>query len=90
MKIKTMNCMIVLDDFTDDNGAFYIKNIHTDSWDTIYPKVGDILLMNGDTYHKSGNNISENSRAVYICVYSTEPFGKNFDRGYYYERFTSR
>ena len=88
--LKTMNCMLVLDDFSDENGGFEIKNKDTDKWDSVYPKEKDILLMDGNTYHKSGINKSDNPRAVYICVYSTESIGKDFDKGYYYETFTSR
>jgi len=85
-----MNCMLVLDDFSDENGGFEIKNKDTDKWDSVYPKEKDILLMDGNTYHKSGINKSDNPRAVYICVYSAESIGKDFDKGYYYETFTSR
>ena len=88
--LKTLNCMLVLDDITDENGGFHIKNKNTRQWDSVSLFEGDILVMDGNTYHKSGNNKSDSSRRVYICHYSCESIGENFGKGYYHERFTAR
>ena len=88
--LKTLNCMLVLDDITDENGGFHIKNKNTRQWDSVSLFEGDILVMDGNTYHKSGNNKSDSSRRVYICHYSCESIGENFGKGYYHERFTTR
>jgi len=87
--LKTMNCMLVLDNFSDENGAFHIKNKDTRQWESVSLFEGDILVMDGNTYHKSGKNKSDSHRRVYICHYSCESTRKDFGKGYYHERFTT-
>lgn len=85
--LKTLNCMIVLDNIDDDNGGFKVKNRNTLQWDDLKLLQGDVLVMDGNTFHQSGKNNSNLPRRVYIGHYSTEPIGKNFQKGYYYKRF---
>ena len=42
------------------------------------------------TLHKSGENKTNNPRALYACVYSSKPLGKDFDQGYYDEPFPNK
>ena len=49
-------------------------------------KVGDIIIIEGNTLHSSTENKSDKIRALYACVYSTHAIG-NFDKGYYNETF---
>ena len=79
--------MIVLDNIDDDNGGFKVKNRNTLQWDDLKLLQGDVLVMDGNTFHQSGKNNSNLPRRVYIGHYSTEPIGKNFQKGYYYKRF---
>ena len=76
--------MLILDDFTKENGAISVLD---DEWITLYPKVGDILMIEGNTYHSSKINLSNQPRRAYLCVYSNKSMGKNFQRGFYYEKF---
>ena len=82
--LVTINCMIVLDDFTDENGAIVVMD--TD-WIRLYPKVGDILMIEGFTSHRSFKNNSDDIRRAYLCVYSNKPIGKGFKSGFYYNNF---
>ena len=83
-ELLTINCMLVLDDFTEKNGAISVLD---DEWITLYPKVGDILMIEGNTYHSSKINLSNQPRRAYLCVYSNKSMGKNFQRGFYYKKF---
>ena len=83
-ELLTINCMLVLDDFTKENGAISILD---DEWITLYPKVGDVLMIEGNTLHSSKINLSNHSRRAYLCVYSNKSIGKNFQKGFYYEKF---
>ena len=76
--------MLVLDDFTKENGAIKVYN---EGWLTLYPEKGDILLVEGNTLHSSEKNISDYPRRAYLCVYSNKSIGKDFQNGFYYERF---
>ena len=82
--LLTINCMLVLDDFTKENGAIKVYN---EGWLTLYPEKGDILLVEGNTLHSSEKNISNYPRRAYLCVYSNKSIGKDFQNGFYYERF---
>ena len=79
--LVTINCMLILDDYTDENGAINVDG------KTLYPKTGDILLIEGNTLHSSNNNNTDNPRRAYICVYSDRPIGKDFQKGFYYHKF---
>jgi ectoine hydroxylase-related dioxygenase (phytanoyl-CoA dioxygenase family) len=89
-KLLTINFMLVLDDITSNNGGFSVKNKITNEWISLELKIGDIVLIDGNTYHKSGKNRSDSPRRVYICVYTNEPIGTNFQKGFYCEKFTKR
>jgi len=83
-ELLTINCMLVLDDFTEENGAISILD---DEWITLYPKVGDILMIEGNILHSSKINLSNQPRRAYLCVYSNKSIGKDFQKGFYYEKF---
>lgn len=72
-KIHTVNLAIILDDFTEENGAIEVKNQDDLKWNKLYPKRGDLLAINGNTYHKSGINNSQKPRGLYACVYTEAP-----------------
>ena len=72
-KIHTVNCSIILDDFTEANGALSLKSQFTKKWETIYPKAGSIVCINGNTYHHSEQNVSNFPRGLYACVYTESP-----------------
>ena len=82
--LVTINCMLVLDDHTDENGGIMADG------KGLYPKTGDILLIEGNTLHSSNNNNTDNPRRVYLCVYSDRPIGKGFQKGFYHEQFIIR
>ena len=70
-KFKTITSCLVLDDFTNDNGPISILNKRTKNWDTPLAKKGDLVVWDGNTFHKSENNNSNVERSVWLCVYST-------------------
>lgn len=82
----TINCMLVLDDFTEENGAI---KVFDNEWVTLYPKKGDVLLIEGNTLHSSEMNKSNQPRRAYLCVYSNKSIGKGFQKGFYYEKFNN-
>lgn len=82
--LLTINCMLVLDDFTEENGAISVLD---NNWITLYPKKGDILMIEGNTFHSSKINLSNHPRRAYLCVYSNKSIGKDFQQGYYYNKF---
>lgn len=59
--------MLILDDFTDLNGTI---QCYEDEWVTLYPKRGDIVVLNGTTKHRSSINRSKDSRSTYILHYT--------------------
>ena len=71
--IHTVNICWILDDFTLENGALEIKNQDDGRWIKVYPKRGDVIAINGNTYHRSGKNRSRQSRGLYACVYAERP-----------------
>ena len=64
-ELLTVNCMLILDDFTK-NGAIRVLD---DEWITLYPKVGDILMIGGNTYHSSKTNWSNQPRKISLCLF---------------------
>jgi len=80
----TMNFMLVLDDFTPQNGGISVLD---EDWVTLYPKTGDILMIEGNTMHASSRNNSEEPRRAYLCVYSNRPIGEGFQEGFYSDKF---
>ena len=81
--IHTVNLSIIIDDFTRDSGALFIKS--DDEWHTVLPNRGDIVAINGSTLHASHENRSDKPRGLYACVYTEEPMEMH---GYYSEPFT--
>jgi len=85
--LLTINCMLVLDDFTDENGT--IEVLDNGKWIKLYPKTGDIVLIEGNCLHRSSPNTTDQPRRAYLCVYSNKPIGKDFKSGFYYNEFTN-
>jgi hypothetical protein len=85
----SLNILLILDDFTDENGTLEVQSKLTQEWVAVYPKEGDAILIDGDTLHRSGLNGSEHPRRAYACVYATAPVGKDFRAGWWHERFVS-
>lgn len=82
--LVTMNFMLVLDDFTPENGGI---SVFDEEWITLYPKTGDILMIEGNTLHASAKNNSAHPRRAYLCVYSNRPIGEGFQQGFYSNKF---
>ena len=82
--IHTVNMSWILDDFTEENGTLELQNQDDGEWVTIYPKKGDIVAIQGNTYHRSGKNRSIYSRGLYACVYTESPIHLE---GFYTQRF---
>ena len=82
--IHTVNLSIAIDDFTRDNGALFIKSQDTGEWETVLPKAGDVVAINGSTIHASHENQSDAPRGLYACVYTAEPMKMH---GYYSQLF---
>lgn len=84
--LLTINCMLVLDDFTPENGAI---KVFDKEWVTLYPKKGDVLLIEGNTLHSSEMNKSDSIRRAYLCVYSNKSIGEGFQKGFYHKKFNN-
>jgi ectoine hydroxylase-related dioxygenase (phytanoyl-CoA dioxygenase family) len=82
--IHTVNICWILDDFTEDNGGLDVKNQDDGEWVKLYPKRGDVVAINGNTYHRSGTNRTNKSRGLYACVYSEQPIQLD---GFYNNKF---
>lgn len=85
-QIHTINCSWILDDFLVDNGALSLLNKDNEEWVTPYPQEGDIIVINGNTIHKSKSNKSNKERGLYACVYSESPITLD---DFYKERFSN-
>ena len=72
-----LTIMIILDDFTKENGT--IKCYDKD-WKTLYPKSGDIIILNGTTLHRSSKNKSELPRSTYILHYTNGYYNPRYHR----------
>ena len=70
--IETVNCCLILDDFTEHNGSLSIKNKDNKKWINIFPKAGDIVAIDGDTVHASSENLTNEPRCLYACVYASQ------------------
>ena len=84
--IHTINVSWILDDITIDNGSFEIQNTDNNNWCTPVLKAGDVIVIGGNTLHRSYANKSDKARGLYACVYSDKPIGF---AGFYNERFDS-
>ena len=90
---KTITCAWILDDYTEDNGAVSILNKRTREWETPYPKMGDIVVWDGNTYHRSGINKSNKPRRGWVLVYANKDIvslslkqNENGFKGKYYNK----
>ena len=84
--LVTQNFTLVLDDFTEENGALQVWE--NKQWHTLLPKAGDIIMIEGNTIHKSAANNSDKPRRVYICHYTDRPIGESFQKGFYNQPFS--
>jgi hypothetical protein len=82
--IHTVNICWILDDFTMENGGLDVKNQDNSRWVKLYPKKGDVVAIQGNTYHRSGRNMTNKSRGLYACVYTEQPIHLD---GFYTEQF---
>ena len=85
--LVTMNFMLVLDNFTKENGAIRVFDKQREEWIEFLPNAGDILMIEGNTLHASNKNQSDSPRRAYLCVYSNRPIGEGFQEGFYSQRF---
>jgi len=81
---KTINCSWILTNMNEDNGCLYIDD------KPIIAKAGDIVIIDGNTTHYSGENKTNGTRVLYACVYASKSLGKDFNQGYYYEQFPNK
>ena len=81
---QTINFMWALTSSTKESGALEMKNKETGNWDLVETKAGDIIALDGNTYHRSGYNKTDRIRAMYACIYSSRlmPW-----EGFYREKF---
>ena len=77
---KTINCSWILTNMNEANGCLFIND------KPIIADVGDIVIIDGNTVHYSGDNKTNGIRVLYACVYSSKPIG-NFQSGFYNEEF---
>ena len=80
---KTINCSWILTNMNEDNGCLFIDN------KPIIAKAGDIVIIDGNKTHYSGNNTTDGMRVLYACCYSSKPIG-NFQKGFYNEEFKKK
>ena len=71
-EFKTINFMLVLTNTSKESGALEILNKKTNQWDLIEAKAGDIIVIDGNTYHRSSANLTDKPRELYACVYSNK------------------
>lgn len=81
-RIHTVNLSMILDDFTEENGALEV--MMDGEYIPIYAKAGDVVAIRGDTFHRSSENKSDKPRGLYACVYADEPMDFH---NYYKEPF---
>ena len=70
--VRTMNASVILDDQNKHNGHLWVQDALYKVWIPLYPKAGDIVLIDGDTYHASGDNLTHSARGLYACTYASE------------------
>ena len=71
-EFQTINFMWALTNVSKESGALEIKNKETGEYDLVKAKAGDIIAIDGNTYHRSDHNKTDKIRAMYACVYSTK------------------
>ena len=72
-----LTIMIILDDFTKQNGTI---ECYDEDWKTLYPKSGDVVILNGTTLHRSSKNKSELPRSTYILHYTNGYYNPRYHR----------
>lgn len=72
-EIQTINLSVILNDITDECGGFRVRD--NGRWKDLTLKRGDILAIDGNTMHMSGENKSSQPRGVYACVFTRKPLG---------------
>ena len=70
-KCNSVTLMLILDNFTDENGTMTVETRHGREI-KIYPKKGDVVALNGETYHWSGINDTNKPRSTFIAHYTDE------------------
>lgn len=70
--VHVVNCMVVLDDFNENNGPLVVINKDNGRHVTVLANRGDVIAMNGSTYHYSGKNTTDSPRGQYSCSYAAE------------------
>ncbi len=70
-KCNSVTLMLILDNFTDENGTMDVETRHG-KLIRIYPKKGDVVVLNGETYHSSGINNTDEPRSTFIAHYTDE------------------
>ncbi len=70
-KVHSVNIGWVLDNFTDENGTIEVLDENKE-WVTLYPKEKDLVIMNGECVHRSGENKSDKERGFYCCMFTDE------------------
>lgn len=74
-EFKTINFMWILTNQTKESGPISCQNIETGEWEEIIAQAGNLIIVEGNTVHRSSQNTSNKVRAVYACVYSDKPIG---------------
>jgi ectoine hydroxylase-related dioxygenase (phytanoyl-CoA dioxygenase family) len=83
--LLSANAVWMLDDFTDENGGTrYVPGSHKlrtnpvfgETYETVpmVGKAGSIAILHGYTWHKTGANVSHNSRRRALFAYYVRPF----------------
>ena len=76
-EFDNLTIMIILDDFTKDNGTI---ECYDEDWKTLYPKSGDVVILNGTTLHRSSKNKSKLPRSTYILHYTNGYYNSRYHR----------
>ncbi|MDB4061263.1 phytanoyl-CoA dioxygenase family protein [Vicingaceae bacterium] len=89
---KTITCCLVLDDFTEHNGAIKFTT-KVESEITPLPKSGSLIVWDGNTIHSSTNNLSNGSRCVWLLIYANTdihklPAEQDYFNRFYNQKFT--
>jgi|GEM_PF-2309477 len=88
---KTVTCCLVLDDFTEHNGAIKFTT-KRESEITPLPKAGSLIVWDGNTVHSSTNNLSNKSRGVWLLIYANTdihllPSEQDYFKRFYNQKF---
>ena len=70
-KVHSVNIGWVLDNFTDENGTIEVLD-ENEKWVTLYPQEKDLVILNGQCVHRSGENKTDKERGFYCCMFTDE------------------